>query len=133
LEDLGKIARSSFETKKDIIFFKTVSRSILKGLASKKAKDKLQKEANVEDNFILKSLLNFGVDMVVDATENPDLRCWRTLPGKCYIGEFELAEGTHTVEIRYYNQDHLLVKSEQFPEYTINYGKLNLLESVCIN
>jgi hypothetical protein len=133
LEDMGKIATSSFETKKDIIFFKTVSRSIIKGLASKKVKDKLQKEADVEDNFILKSLLNFGVDMVVDATENPDLRCWRTMPGKCFIGEFELSEGEHTIEIRYYNQDHILIKNQQFPGLVIGYGKLNLLESICLN
>jgi hypothetical protein len=133
LEDMGKIATNSFETKHDIIFFKTISRVIVKGLASKKAKDKLQKEMKAEDNFIFKSLLNLGVDMAVDATEHPDLRCWRTMPGQCYIGEFEVAEGKHIIEIRYYNHDHLLVKKEQFNDFVVSYGKLNLLESVCLN
>ena len=133
LEDMGKIARSTFETKKDIIFFKTVSRSLIKGLASKRVKDKLQKETDTEDNFILKSLLNFGVDLVVDATEHPDLRCWRTMPGNCYVGEFDLNEGEYDIEIIYYNKNHLLVKREEIPGFQIRFGKLNLLESICLN
>lgn len=133
LEDMGNIARSTFETKKDIIFFKTVSRSLLKGLASKKVKDKLQKKADVEDNFILKSLLNFGVDMAVDATEHPDLRCWRTLPGRCYVGQFGLPEGEYEIEICYYNENHLLIKRETTQDFAVRYGKLNLLESICLN
>jgi hypothetical protein len=132
LEDLGKIADKTFEMNKHITYLKTVLRTTLKGLISVKRKEELRKKMGVEKNFILGGLLNFGVDAAVDATENPDLRCWRTMPRHCYIGEYELAPGTYTISIRFYNRNGLLVRTDNYDNYQVKPG-MNLLEANCLN
>ena len=132
LEDLGKIASYTFEMKKHIIYLKTVLRTVVKGLIFVKRKEELRKKMGVENNFLLGGLLNLGVDAAVDATENPDLRCWRTMPQRCYIGEYELTPGTYNISIRYYDKNGLLIKAHQYDNYQINDG-LNLIETNCLN
>jgi hypothetical protein len=132
LEDLGKIANKTFEMKKHITYLKTVLRTVVKGLISVKRKEELRKKMGVEKNFLLGGLLNLGVDAAVDATENPDLRCWRTMPQHCYIGEFKLVPGKYNISIRFYNQNGLLVKTQNYDHYQIEEG-LNLIETNCLN
>lgn len=132
LEDMSKIAARTFETKKHITYIKTLIRTTLKGIASVKQKEKLRKKMGVDDNFILGGLLNFGVDSIVDATENPDLRCWRTMPQRCYIGEYRLNPGEYDISIRFYNKNGLLVKEKIHSNFEITEG-LNLIEANCLN
>jgi hypothetical protein len=128
LEDMGKVAVYTFELKKNIIYTKTLIRTVVKGLASAKAKKELRKEADVEDNFILRHLINAGVDAIVDATENPDLRCWNTLPQKCYIGEIELEPGVYNIDLNFYNENNELVKTKNFPNVNVSWN-FDLLEA----
>ncbi|GAB4379076.1 MAG: COG3014 family protein [Calditrichia bacterium] len=132
LEDMGAVAIRTFEAKKNIIYFKTLIRTVVKGLASMKAKEKLRKEAKAENNFILGALINLGVDAMVDATENPDLRSWTTMPQRCYIGEFPLNEGKHHIEIHFRRANGLLVKRVEIPAYEMS-NRLNLVRAICLN
>jgi len=131
LEDMGQVAKFSFETQKNIIYFKTLVRTVAKGLASVKAKEKLRKKAGAEDNFLLSAILNFGVDAAVDATENPDLRYWRTMPRYCYANEFQIPSGTHNIEIRYLGTHGKLIHTDSYTDFPATAG-LNLLESICL-
>ena len=103
LEDMGMVAKNTFRSHMDLIYLKTIIRTVVKGLASEKAKEKLRDEAGVEKNLLLGALLNLGVDAAVDATENPDLRSWRTMPQKCYIGEYKLEPGVYDIDIIFYS------------------------------
>ncbi len=132
LEDMGRVAEYTFESKKHIIYFKTLLRTILKGLGSIEAKEKLRKKAEAEDNWLLKSLINWSVDAVVDATENPDLRCWCTMPRYCYIGEFNIPPGEYHIEIRFINQQGYVEAFQEFEDFRVTNG-LNLIEAVCLN
>lgn len=132
LEDMGKVAQHTFAAKKNIIYFKTLIRTVLKGLASARAKEKLRKKAGAEDNFLLGALINLGVDAAVDATENPDLRSWRTMPRYCFTGEVKISPGLHHIEIRLYNTYGVMVEKKEFPNYQISNG-LNLVEAVYLN
>jgi len=131
LEDMSDVSISTFEANKHVIYFKTLVRTILKGLASEKAKKKLRQETDTEDSFLLGAILNWGVDMVVDATENPDLRSWRTLPQKCFIGEYYIGEGEHNIEINFISRTGSVLKTETYSGYTVN-PKFNLIEPICL-
>ncbi|MFZ0390717.1 MAG: hypothetical protein WAN36_09705, partial [Calditrichia bacterium] len=122
----------TFQSKKNYIYFKTIARTFLKGLASVKAKEKLRKEAKAKDNFFLKTLINAGVDAVVDATENADLRCWRTMPRYCYIGEIPVPSDTCQISLQFFNAENQLLMSREFADFVVN-KKLNLLELVYLN
>ena len=128
LEDIGKVAQYTFEAKKNIIYFKTITRSVVKGIAAHKAKDKLKEETKTEDNFILRNLINLGVDAIFDATENPDLRIWSSLPRYCYAAEIDLPPGEYDIRIQYIGRPNLLLTERIYSGYTVGH-RLNLLES----
>jgi hypothetical protein len=130
LEDMGKIAEKTFNAKRTITYVKTLVRTVVKGLAAAEAKKKLKKETKA--NTFWTSVMNAAVDMGVDATENPDLRCWRIMPQYCYIGEYRIDPGVHKIEVRFLTKTNLLVRSKVFPNFNVG-GKLNLLDVVSIN
>jgi uncharacterized protein len=132
IEDMGKVAAYTFETKKNIIYFKTITRSVVKGLAAIKAKDKLQDETKTKDNFIISNLINLGVDAIFDATENPDLRVCSTFPRLCFTGEIPLKPGNYQIKVLYYGYDNSLLQEENHPDFTVKKG-INLLETVYLN
>lgn len=130
LEDMANVATKTFNTKRNIIYIKTVVRTVLKGLASAEAKKKLKKETKANDFW--GKVMDAAVDIGVDATENADLRCWRTMPQKCYVGEFTITPGPHQVEIQFYNKNNLLIQKKTFTDYTAG-RDLNLIDVVSIN
>jgi len=132
LENMGNVSLQTFESNKYVIYFKTLMRTLIKGLASEKSKDKLREEADAEDSFLLGAILNWSVDLAVDATENPDLRCWRTLPQKCYVGEFELEGGKHDINVEFLSAASSVIKKEKFKDFNVS-PKFNLIEAICLN
>jgi len=130
LEDMGKVAIHTFETKKDIVYLKTIIRTLSKGLAAAEAKEKLRKETKANDFW--GSVMDAAVDMGVDATENADLRCWRTMPKMCYIGEFNVNPGEHEIRLKFYNKQGQLLHSQHWPAYKAG-NSLNLIDTVLLN
>ncbi len=130
LEDLGKVAEYTFQDKRNYIYLKTLIRTITKGLAAAKAKKKLRKESG--DNPFLNALINAAVDVGVDATEQPDVRCWRTMPQNCYVGEFFVEDGVHDIKVEFLTREELLIKSKELRQYQMQ-KHLNLLDFVSLN
>lgn len=128
LEDMGRVADFTFQAKKNIIYFKTITRTIVKGIAAYKAKEKLKKETKTKDNFILRNIINLGVDAIFDATENPDLRIWSSLPRYCHVAEIELPAGVHDIRLQFIGRANLQLTERIYSEYTVG-QRLNLLES----
>lgn len=130
LEDMGNVAVKTFETRRNIIYLKTVVRTVLKGLASAEAKKKLKKEVKADKFW--GAILDAAVDIGVDATENADLRSWRTMPQKCYVGEFDITSGQHDIEVHFYNKNNLLVQKKTFSNFSAG-NNLNLIDMVSLN
>ncbi len=130
LEDMGKVAQHTFEQRKNFIYIKTLIRTVTKGLAAAKAKDELRKRSG--NNLLGNILINAAVDAGVDATEKPDLRCWRTMPQNCYIGEFFIPKGKHTVEVQFLTRDNLLIQSKRVDNYEMK-NNVNILDFVSLN
>ncbi len=126
-EDLGKIAVHTFKTKRDIIYFKTLIRTVIKGLAAAEAKKKLREETKA--NELGGWLINTLVDAGVDATEHADLRCWRTMPQHCYIGEVKVKPGVYEVALEYFDVNNQLIASQNFGSVKTD-PNINILDSV---
>jgi hypothetical protein len=132
LEDMGKVASYTFESKKNIIYFKTLARTLVKGLASHRTKEKVQEETGTEKKFLLRNIINLGIDAIFDATENPDLRIWSTLPRYCFAGEYPLDPGIYRIKIQFLDINDAVLSEQFYPDYEIKAG-LNLLEAVYLN
>lgn len=129
-EDMGQVAQKTFNAHRKIIIMKTIVRTISKGLAAAEAKKKLRKETGAKG--ILGDLLDAAVDVSVDATENADLRCWRTMPDKCYVGEFPVQKGNHTITVHFLNNQGLVVQNNEFKNFQIG-DRLNLVNVTSLN
>jgi len=124
LEDMGKVALKTFRNKQTLIYVKTLIRTVTKGILAAKGKEKLRKKLKANDFW--GAVLNASVDLAVDATEQPDLRCWKTLPDECLIGEFPVRQGTHTVDIACYSNSGDLVYQQRFTQVQVEPG-LNMI------
>ena len=128
LENMANVARKTFETNKSIIFLKTVTRAVLKGVGASALGREIKKGKNEFLGDILVALTNAAVD----ATENADLRCWRTMPSYCFASEIPLRPGTYNIELRYVDRDNNIIKSHFFDGFRVTKG-INVIESFHLN
>jgi hypothetical protein len=94
-EPIGKIAKENLEDRKGRIVAKTIARVTAKYLAVKAAQE-AAKEAGGKDYGALAGFLT-GItgNILAFASEEPDLRCWRTLPAEILISKLTLEPGTY--------------------------------------
>ena len=129
LENMISVAKKTFETQKSITYFKTITRAVLKGIASSAAGRTIKKETG--DNF-LGNVAAALTNALVDATENADLRSWRTMPGYCFVGEYDIEPGVYDIEIRFVGENKTFLSSRTYKDFRIING-LNLLEAYHLN
>lgn len=127
LEDVGSVARETFNAKKSLIYLRTVGRALAKGLITYKQKKKS------DDGNVGGWLKKLAIDVVTDITENADLRCSRLLPGEIYVGDFEVPPGSRTIEVVFLDEHGRILKKAPFPQYKILKKGLNMVEAFSIN
>jgi hypothetical protein len=123
LEDVGSVARETFAAKKSLIFLKSVARAITKGLVAHKQKEK------ADTGGLGGWLKKAAIDAVTDATENADLRCARLLPGRIFVGDFDIPPGDYDLSVVFYDHNGSRIDRQLFPDYEVRKGGLNLIEA----
>lgn len=126
LESIDNVAVNTFKVKEPIIYLKTITRTVIKGLLAIQAKDKLRKQTG---GGLMGQLTDLATDALVDATENADLRMGRFWPKQALIGEYNLAPGPHTVAVEYYDRNGTLLAKDNVGQVHVYMGELNLVES----
>ena len=143
LEDLGNIAEETFKVKKPLIYLRAALRTLIKAAIDSKTKEKIDKKyeekSDEEDeggelekrgkNKFMAGLLKFAVDAVTDVTENADLRCWRTMPGKVYGGKIDLTPGEYEIVFEYLDRHGNVIDAER-KKLFVNKNNLNIIEGV---
>lgn len=129
LESLENAAVATFSAKKPIIFLRTVIRAVSKGLAASEAKQEMTK--NMGDTLAFFTRL--ASDLLLDSTENADLRSARFFPAEAFVYEGFLPEGTYRVLIRYYSERGRLLYTDEKLNVSLKSKKLNLIESAYLN
>lgn len=122
LENVGTVARETFAAKKSLIFLKSVARAITKGLVAHKQKEK------ADTGGLGGWLKKAAIDVVTDATENADLRCARLLPGRIFVGDFEMPPGTYDLSVDFFDLNGERIDRQLFPDYEVRKRGLNLVE-----
>jgi len=146
IEDLGQIAEETFKVKKPLIYLRAALRTLIKAAIDAKTKENIDKkyeekneEGEEEDeqeeakkrgkNKFMAGLLKFAVDAVTDITENADLRCWRTMPGRVYGGKIDLVPGEYEIAFEYLDERGNVVDLEK-KRVLIDKNDMNLIEGV---
>ena len=129
LESLENVAIETFSIKKPLIYLKTITRTVIKGLSAEKAKQEMTK--GMDDAMAFFSRL--ATDLLVDQTENADLRVSRFFPAEASIREIHLDEGTYDITINYYGPKGSQLHSDQRTDVRIKSGRINLIESAYLN
>jgi hypothetical protein len=157
VEDLSRVAEVTFEKHKSLIYLKSIVRTVLKGIAGQKAKEKFAEEEEPEDSEketkdkkkdqadedkkeekksgkskFAKWLFSAAVDIVTEISEQADLRTWRTMPGATHAGYFPLAEGTYDLNIRFLDAYRQVISQKYFRQVKVQRSGLNLVEAVLL-
>lgn len=127
LEDMSLVARQTFEIKKSLIQLKSITRSVLKGLAAEKAKSK----ASRNSSSLFAALMMIAADVAVFISENADLRLAQFFPAQAMVAEIPLSAGQHEINLEYYSAaGNLLYRDLQTVK--VQPGSVNLVQSWCL-
>jgi len=129
LESLENAALETFSIKKPLIYMKTVTRAVVKGLATQTATQ--QVTDNMENGMAFFTRL--AATALVNKTENADLRMSRFFPAEAAIEEIHLDEGVYDITINYYSMNNALLHSDAKTGISLKAGKLNVVESSYLN
>ncbi len=131
LEDIQQVTLDTFEVREPMILLRSVTRTIIKGIAAETAGSAMDK-AGAESGSLLLQILGFIGDktlrVTAELTEQADLRVSRYFPAFTYAGEWELPEGEYHVKVEYYGRRGLLFV-EDLGSTTVRPNRPNLLTS----
>lgn len=126
IEDISRVAGETFKAKSSLIYLRSVARAVAKGLAAHKLKVKA--DTGGLEGWLKKA----AVDVATDISENADLRCARYLPGKIFVGDFEVEPGTYDITVRLLDRDGAEIEHVSISQFHISKNGLNLVEAVCL-
>lgn len=131
IERMDSVATETFKLSEAPIFFKTVLRTVSKGILAAKAKDKLYEQGSKSGGVAGLFAFAGGIaaDVAIEASEQADLRSSRYFPGQARVGEFEIESGEHDVAVEYYATNGQLLYREAFPRKNYTKEGLNVLSS----
>lgn len=132
IENIERIAQDTFQIKQPLIYIKTVTRAIVKGIVAERGKEGIQEAAASSGSvagLVAGVVGTVAADVATEATEKADLRVSRYFPAHAYAGEWELSPGTYELAVEYYAGDDLLYRDQLGP-VTVAEGGANLTTSV---
>jgi len=130
IESIEKVALETFKIKEPLIYLKTITRTVLKGLFAAKRKQEMEKKIN---NDLLGFAARLATDAIVDATENADLRISSFFPGFSSIAEIDVEPGVHNIKVKYYSKNGSVLYVDEIGDKNIQASGLNLFESFYLN
>lgn len=129
IERLENAAVEAFEARKPLVYLKTITRAVVKGIAAAQAQ-KAAEEKWGEMHGLLAGLLSGAA---VGASENADLRISRFFPAAAYIGELDIPPGTHEINVVYTGYGGAVLYTDRIGDVEIREDGLNLIESFYLN
>ncbi len=129
LEDVGQVARETFEARKSLIYLRSVARAVTKGLIAHKQKQKTDKKDTTDNGLLGNWLKKLAIDAVVEVTENADLRCARLLPGRIFVGDFVLSPGRYDLRVDFVDGQGERIGGRSFPDFEVKESGFNVVET----
>lgn len=96
-ENVNMIAKKDLQDRLGLIYLKAGGRAILKFLAAEKIKK--EAKAKGKGSYLANLITSSLVDAAYSASEQADLRTWRTLPHDIQVAQFLLPAGTYSLAV----------------------------------
>lgn len=125
IENIENIAVSSYEQKYASILGRTLLRMVAK-LSTSSVLDEIGEQT---DNPLF-SILGLFSKTSSFFSERADVRCSRFFPQKAYVLGITLPEGDYDISIEYLNSLGYTIYSDNFSEFSVKKGELNMVEGV---
>jgi hypothetical protein len=127
LEDVSRVAKETFKAKKTIILVRSILRTLAKGIAAHELKQKL------DTGGLLGWLKKAVVDVGTEISEGADLRCSQFLPGRIFIGDFEIPPGTYDIYVEFIGYNNSVRATKYISGFNVGKNQLNLIEAFYLN
>jgi hypothetical protein len=122
VEDITEIAKKNLDDRIGRITAKAIARATAKYLASRE----IRKAAG--DDPLTKFIAEVGTDIYSLASEQADLRSWRTLPGEIQLARVAVPPGRYTVEAVYHGRGGGAVGRKTFENVVVKAGEKRFIE-----
>jgi len=139
IEDMGAVARETFNARFANMFFKTYIRTIIKyatadvgatAAASKFGKEKEKKNEQEAGQFF-GLFASIAGKIAADSSEAADIRMGRYFPDKAYVGGINLDPGIYSVTVAFYNQGKVIATGD-YTGVNVRANALNLIEAASL-
>jgi len=127
IEDVYRVAEETFRAKSSLIYIRSVLRAVSKGLSAHLLKKKA--DTGGFEGWLKKA----AIDVATEISEGADLRCSRLLPGRIYVGDFELEPGVYDLRIEFLDYEDNLISVEELPGYQVRSRGLNIVRALTLN
>ena len=126
LEDMGKVAHDTFQSRYATIVIKTTARSIIKATTGGAAAGVARERGG--------ELMGFAVGLfgriVADVSEQADLRMSRFFPARALVGGINIPPGNYSVTVNFYGPFGQIIASEHRENIQVQENRLNLSQFV---
>ena len=128
IESVSNIAMDTFKQRQNLIYTKSIARSLLKAGTSN-ILDNLSEEYSESGIFDLLHIVSLIANQV---TEIADTRTSRYFPSDIYVSGLDLSPGVYDVCVCFLSSQGKEIYTEYFYDYSVSENKLNILEAVCL-
>lgn len=128
IECISNIAVDTFKQRQNLIYTKSIARSLIKVTTTAVLGN--LKEKN--DNESIFNLLYYSSMIANQLTEVADIRTSKYFPSSVYASGIDLPEGNYDIIIDYFSSNGTQIFRKVFNDYDVSKNKLNLLEAVCL-
>lgn len=125
MDNVSRTAKIELEKKESAIFAKTVTRIVLKYIASIQAEKIV--EASTGDEM-WGDIAKISTAMLGAATERADIRHWSTLPAEIRQSNVFLAPGKHDIKVLFKDANNNIIKEHTFKNIRVRKGRRTYLQ-----
>ncbi|MDR2768119.1 MAG: hypothetical protein LBB82_07315 [Treponema sp.] len=129
LEDISAVVSETFIQRKNVIYAKSIIRASVKGTAAAVFTALGESDS---DNAGIFALLGIAGQAFAEGSEKADLRVSHYFPGKAYVGGINVKPGTYSFTVTFRDANNQVIATQRHEGVTVNAGRLNLTEAVCL-
>jgi hypothetical protein len=131
LEDMSAVAGDTFRLRSNLIYLKTVLRSLAKTASSVALEAESNKASDSKTSNIL-SIMSIVTQAYSELSEQADLRISHYFPGRASVLGLNLPPGKHSFAIRYLDAAGRVIATRSYEDFEVSPKGPNLVEAVCL-
>ena len=128
IESVSNIAMDTFKQRQNLIYTKSIARSLLKAGTS----NILEELSEDNSDSAIFGVLHIVSLIANQVTEVADIRTSRYFPSDIYISGLDLNPGIYDVCVCFLSSQGNEIYTEYFYDYSVSENKINILEAVCL-